>query len=113
MEDNLRIPKVETRIGRDGKERKLPARKQAPAQSEPDHEPDDLPELDPEPSPSPAPSASSQFESAMGIGIGGAANFFASQIEDICEAVVADGSEEQIAAVVATLKSQHRKLSTR
>ena len=63
------------------------------------------------PAPSPAPTADAQLESAMGIGIGESVNFFASQIEDICEAATADGSKEQIAAVAATLKTQLRKLS--
>jgi len=105
----------ETRVGKDGKVRKMPTKRSKPAVEvvEREDEPErprvtaGLPEPEPEPVNTSAPSQDHQWEHAVGCE---GRFFFSEQIDQIVEGCIADGSPEQIAACKLACETGARKL---
>jgi len=56
------------------------------------------------------PSKDADFREALGVGVSGARNWFASQVEDIAGAIIDDASDEQLAAAISQWEVELRKL---
>jgi len=100
----------ETRIGADGKERKMP-KKQSPkpatgkaSDSKEETGGSSIQEA------TITPSKDADFREALGVGVSGARNWFASQVEDIAGAIIDDASDEQLAAAISQWEVELRKL---
>ncbi len=104
----------QTRIGADGKKRRMPRK------PEPAPDPSPAPPVEPETAPTPEPSTAPPTEAPVphtldrawtsAIGISDARNFFAGQIEDVISGAIEQASEDQLHAVKLALESGVRKI---
>lgn len=118
METTREIPKLETRIGADGKERKMPVKKQSQSKekdgcdeagfaNDPEPGEDDTIPLPPEMEEKPHTQDAAWMKA---IGQTVAVNFFASQVEDIAEYAIAHATLEQLMSLKGELDIASKKV---